>query len=74
MEPVDGSFSLQFYRESIYQILSQTTPENTRNSYSSYTINPRTRYMTVNLSSIHTSQVRTVCSCSTDSIWNLIPD
>ncbi|TWW57124.1 F-actin-monooxygenase mical1 [Takifugu flavidus] len=44
-------------RESIYQILSQTTPENTSKNYGSYTINPRTRYVTVNLSSIHTNQV-----------------
>lgn len=45
----------------MYQILSQTTPENTRKSYSSYTINPRTRYQTANLSSIHTNQVTPAC-------------
>lgn len=58
---LDGRFSLPFSRESIYQILSQTTPENTRKSYSSYTINPRTRYQTANLSSIHTNQVTPAC-------------
>uniref|UniRef100_A0A674NML6 F-actin monooxygenase n=1 Tax=Takifugu rubripes TaxID=31033 RepID=A0A674NML6_TAKRU len=54
-------------RESVYQILSQTTPENTSKNYGSYTINPRTRYVTVNLSSIHTNQVRTLYLCNTDS-------
>lgn len=58
---LDGRFSLPFSRESIYQILSQTTPENTRKSYSSYTINPRTRYQTANLSSIHAHQVTPAC-------------
>lgn len=45
-------------RESIYQILSQTTPENTSKNYADYSINPRTRYTRVNLTSISTSQVR----------------
>lgn len=46
------------HRESIYQILSQTTPENTSKNYADYSINPRTRYTRVNLTSITTSQVR----------------
>ncbi|XP_075897847.1 F-actin-monooxygenase mical1 [Nelusetta ayraudi] len=45
-------------RESIYQILSQTTPENTSKNYAEYSINPRTRYTRVNLTSISTSQVQ----------------
>ncbi|XP_054633120.1 F-actin-monooxygenase mical1 [Dunckerocampus dactyliophorus] len=45
-------------RESIYQILSQTTPENTSKNYAAYSIDPKTRYMRVNLSSIQTSQVQ----------------
>ncbi|XP_070824495.1 F-actin-monooxygenase mical1 isoform X2 [Chaetodon trifascialis] len=45
-------------RESIYQILSQTTPENTSKNYAGYSINPKTRYTRVNLSSIQTSQVQ----------------
>uniref|UniRef100_A0A7N9AKX4 Molecule interacting with CasL protein 1 n=1 Tax=Mastacembelus armatus TaxID=205130 RepID=A0A7N9AKX4_9TELE len=45
-------------RESIYQLLSQTTPENTSKNYAGYSINPKTRYQSVNLSSIHTNQVR----------------
>ncbi|KAF3860896.1 hypothetical protein F7725_001151 [Dissostichus mawsoni] len=42
--------------ESIYQVLSQTTPENCRKNYVSYSIDPKTRYMRVNLSSIQAHQ------------------
>ncbi|XP_072222358.1 F-actin-monooxygenase mical1 [Leuresthes tenuis] len=45
-------------RESIYQLLSQTTPENTSKKYALYCIDPKTRYQRVNLSSIHASQVQ----------------
>ncbi|KAJ4934059.1 hypothetical protein JOQ06_006866, partial [Pogonophryne albipinna] len=34
-------------RESIYQVLSQTTPENCRKNYVSYSIDPKTRYLRV---------------------------
>ncbi|XP_056279032.1 F-actin-monooxygenase mical1 isoform X2 [Pseudoliparis swirei] len=45
-------------RESIYQVLSQTTPENTSKNYAGYSIDPKTRYTRVNLSSIHANQVQ----------------
>ncbi|XP_059189409.1 F-actin-monooxygenase mical1 [Centropristis striata] len=45
-------------RESIYQVLSQTTPENTSKNYTGYSIDPKTRYTRVNLSSIQTNQVQ----------------
>ncbi|XP_034392340.1 F-actin-monooxygenase mical1 [Cyclopterus lumpus] len=45
-------------RESIYQVLSQTTPENTCKNYAVYSINPKTRYTRANLSSIHANQVQ----------------
>ncbi|KAF7669495.1 hypothetical protein LDENG_00189660 [Lucifuga dentata] len=45
-------------RESIYQLLSQTTPENTSKNYAGYSIDPSTRYQRVNLSSIKDSQVQ----------------
>ncbi|XP_061120072.1 F-actin-monooxygenase mical1 isoform X1 [Syngnathus typhle] len=45
-------------RESIYQALSQTTPENTSKNYAAYSIDPKTRYVRVNLTSIQTSQVQ----------------
>lgn len=45
-------------RESVYQVLSQTTPENTSKNYAAYSIDPKTRYTRVNLSSIQTSQVQ----------------
>lgn len=51
--------SLQTCRESIYQVLSQTTPENTSKNYAGYSIDPKTRYTRVNVSSIQTGQVRT---------------
>ncbi|XP_018589449.2 F-actin-monooxygenase mical1 [Scleropages formosus] len=45
-------------RESVYQLLSQTTPENTSKNYNAYSINPTTRYPNINLGSIKASQVR----------------
>ncbi|KAJ8315388.1 hypothetical protein KUTeg_007538 [Tegillarca granosa] len=45
-------------RESIYQLLSQTTPENLNRNYSEYTIDPNTRYPNLNLSAIKPEQVR----------------
>uniref|UniRef100_A0A8C9TSC2 Molecule interacting with CasL protein 1 n=1 Tax=Scleropages formosus TaxID=113540 RepID=A0A8C9TSC2_SCLFO len=44
-------------RESVYQLLSQTTPENTSKNYNAYSINPTTRYPNINLGSIKASQV-----------------
>ncbi|KAK5611091.1 hypothetical protein CRENBAI_022162 [Crenichthys baileyi] len=44
-------------RESMYQLLSQTTPDNTSKKYSLYSIDPTTRYQRVNLSAIQTHQV-----------------
>jgi alpha-D-ribose 1-methylphosphonate 5-triphosphate synthase subunit PhnG len=32
-------------RECIYQVLSQTTPENLNKNHSDYTIDPNTRYL-----------------------------
>ncbi|KAM9444891.1 F-actin-monooxygenase mical1 [Clarias gariepinus] len=45
-------------RESVYQLLSQTTPENTSKNYSAYSINPSTRYPNVNMFSIKPTQVQ----------------
>ncbi|XP_056447497.1 F-actin-monooxygenase mical1-like [Gadus chalcogrammus] len=45
-------------RESIYQLLSQTDPGNTKNNYTSYSIRPSTRYRHVNLSAIQVHQVQ----------------
>uniref|UniRef100_W5K147 Molecule interacting with CasL protein 1 n=1 Tax=Astyanax mexicanus TaxID=7994 RepID=W5K147_ASTMX len=44
-------------RESVYQLLSQTTPENTSKNYNAYSIDPSTRYPNVNVSSIKPKQV-----------------
>lgn len=46
------------YRESVYQLLSQTTPETTSKNYAAYSIDPSTRYPNVNLSSIKPVQVK----------------
>uniref|UniRef100_A0A4W5QJI9 Molecule interacting with CasL protein 1 n=1 Tax=Hucho hucho TaxID=62062 RepID=A0A4W5QJI9_9TELE len=43
-------------RESIYQLLSQTTPENTSKKYSTFSIDPATRYQHVNLNSVKAFQ------------------
>uniref|UniRef100_A0A8D0H3I5 Molecule interacting with CasL protein 1 n=1 Tax=Sphenodon punctatus TaxID=8508 RepID=A0A8D0H3I5_SPHPU len=45
-------------RESIYQQLSQTSPDNTNKNISQYSINPTTRYPNINLQAIKASQVR----------------
>ncbi|CAL9703161.1 unnamed protein product [Knipowitschia caucasica] len=45
-------------RESVYQLLSQTTPENTSKNYSAYSLNPKTRYQRVNFGSIQAHQVQ----------------
>uniref|UniRef100_A0A3Q1FTL9 Molecule interacting with CasL protein 1 n=1 Tax=Acanthochromis polyacanthus TaxID=80966 RepID=A0A3Q1FTL9_9TELE len=45
-------------RESIYQLLSQTTPDNTSKNYAQCSIDPKTRYQSVNLSSIQAHQVQ----------------
>ncbi|XP_031698203.1 F-actin-monooxygenase mical1-like [Anarrhichthys ocellatus] len=49
---------LFLHSESIYQLLSQTTPENTSKNYAGYSIDPKTRYTRANLSSIQTNQVQ----------------
>ncbi|NWV58873.1 MICA3 monooxygenase, partial [Malurus elegans] len=45
-------------RESIYQRLSQTSPDNTNKNISQYSIDPATRYPNINLHSIKASQVK----------------
>uniref|UniRef100_A0A8C9NR74 Molecule interacting with CasL protein 1 n=1 Tax=Serinus canaria TaxID=9135 RepID=A0A8C9NR74_SERCA len=44
-------------RESIYQRLSQTSPDNTNKNVSQYSIDPATRYPNINLQAIKASQV-----------------
>ncbi|XP_068852147.1 F-actin-monooxygenase MICAL1 isoform X5 [Aphelocoma coerulescens] len=45
-------------RESIYQHLSQTSPDNTNKNISQYSIDPATRYPNINLQAIKASQVK----------------
>uniref|UniRef100_A0A8C3HXB0 Molecule interacting with CasL protein 1 n=1 Tax=Chrysemys picta bellii TaxID=8478 RepID=A0A8C3HXB0_CHRPI len=45
-------------RESIYQQLSQTSPDNTNKNTSQYSIDPTTRYRNINLQAIKPNQVR----------------
>ncbi|KAM3841189.1 F-actin-monooxygenase MICAL1 isoform 1-T2 [Vipera latastei] len=45
-------------RESIYQQLSQTSPDNMNKNVNQYSIDPTTRYRNINLQAIKTSQVR----------------
>ncbi|XP_066481196.1 F-actin-monooxygenase MICAL1 [Tiliqua scincoides] len=47
-------------RESIYQHLSQTSPDNTNKNISQYSIDPTTRYPNINLQAIKASQVRSL--------------
>uniref|UniRef100_A0A672MQB7 Molecule interacting with CasL protein 1 n=1 Tax=Sinocyclocheilus grahami TaxID=75366 RepID=A0A672MQB7_SINGR len=45
-------------RESLYQLLSQTTPENTSKNYAAYSIDPSTRYPNANLSLMKPVQIK----------------
>uniref|UniRef100_A0A8V5GHH1 Molecule interacting with CasL protein 1 n=1 Tax=Melopsittacus undulatus TaxID=13146 RepID=A0A8V5GHH1_MELUD len=45
-------------RESIYQHLSQTSPDNTNKNISQYSIDPATRYPNINLKAIKANQVQ----------------
>ncbi|XP_071134394.1 F-actin-monooxygenase MICAL3-like isoform X3 [Mytilus edulis] len=45
-------------RESIYQVLSQTTPENLNKNYSEYGLDPNTRYSNMNFRTVLPQQVR----------------
>lgn len=38
-----------YYRESIYRLLPQTTPENVSKNFSQYSIDPVTRYPNINV-------------------------
>ncbi|XP_051947452.1 F-actin-monooxygenase mical1-like [Xyrauchen texanus] len=45
-------------RESVYQLLSQTTPENTSKNYSAYSIDPSTRYPNLKTFSVKPKQIQ----------------
>lgn len=46
------------FRESIYRLLPQTTPENIAKNFDQYTIDPATRYPNLNCSGLRPHQVR----------------
>ncbi|KAK3096429.1 hypothetical protein FSP39_000031 [Pinctada imbricata] len=50
-------------RESIYQLLSQTTPENISKNFNEYSIDPNTRYPNLNAKLLKTDQVRHLYDC-----------
>lgn len=45
-------------RESLYQLLSQTSPENMHRNVAQYGLDPATRYPTLNLRAVTPNQVR----------------
>ncbi|CAF3885884.1 unnamed protein product [Rotaria magnacalcarata] len=45
-------------RESVYNLLSQSTPENTKNKHQLYSINPASRYQTLNSKSCTIEEIR----------------
>lgn len=49
-------------RESIYRILGQTTPENLNRDFSSYTLDPHTRYPNLNTRAVLPVQVKNLYS------------
>ena len=50
---------LQPPRESLYQLLSQTSPENMHRNVAQYGLDPATRYPNLNLRAVTPNQVRT---------------
>lgn len=48
---------LSLYRESIYRLLPQTTPENIGKNFDQYTIDPGTRYPNLNSACVRPHQV-----------------
>ncbi|XP_026167854.1 F-actin-monooxygenase mical2b isoform X3 [Mastacembelus armatus] len=50
--------ALMFFRESIYRLLPQTTPENISKNFEQYTTDPATRYPNLNSSCVRPHQVR----------------
>lgn len=48
---------LLFFRESIYRLLPQTTPENVSKNFSQYSVDPTTRYPNISLNFLKPSQV-----------------
>ncbi|XP_062601308.1 protein-methionine sulfoxide oxidase mical3a-like [Saccostrea cucullata] len=61
-------------RESIYQLLSQTTPENLSKNHSEYTIDPNTRYPNLNTKLLRVEQVRHLYDCGDRSYEDEILD
>nr|XP_019590530.1 PREDICTED: protein-methionine sulfoxide oxidase MICAL1 [Rhinolophus sinicus] len=53
-----GPLEVLAERESLYQLLSQTTPENMHRNVSQYGLDPATRYPNLNLRSVSPNQVR----------------
>lgn len=45
------------FRESIYRLLPQTTPENVSKNFSQYSLDPTTRYPNISLNFLKPSQV-----------------
>ncbi|KAF6364875.1 microtubule associated monooxygenase, calponin and LIM domain containing 1 [Rhinolophus ferrumequinum] len=53
-----GPLEVLAERESLYQLLSQTTPENMHRNVAQYGLDPATRYPNLNLRSVSPNQVR----------------
>lgn len=54
-------------RESIYTLLAQTTPNNLQSNFTKYSLDPRTRYVHLNLMAIPDTVVRTLYDNGTDT-------
>ncbi|VDK19044.1 unnamed protein product, partial [Anisakis simplex] len=53
----DGIMLVLAERESVYRLLAQTTPDNLHKQLQKYTIDPRTRYISVELNSVQPHEV-----------------
>ncbi|ESN93632.1 hypothetical protein HELRODRAFT_88477, partial [Helobdella robusta] len=62
-------------RESIYQLLSQTTSENLNKNFAAYTVDPNTRYVNLNVHAIQPDQVsHLIDGNGTEPISDVISD
>lgn len=52
------TFTTSPTRESLYQLLSQTSPENMHRNVAQYRLDPATRYPNLNLRAVSPNQVR----------------
>uniref|UniRef100_A0A8C9AMV4 [F-actin]-monooxygenase MICAL1 n=1 Tax=Prolemur simus TaxID=1328070 RepID=A0A8C9AMV4_PROSS len=64
-----GPLEVLAERESLYQLLSQTSPENMHRNVAQYGLDPATRYPNLNLRAVTPNQVRPLAPPQTSQPW-----